>query len=100
MVGVDANVGALINGGCTKTWAVMKKPSEVVALTGTYCEIPVVFVPVTVMLEPVVWLRETRLEGVDQVIVFGALAGKIVAPTVAVVWPEMIEGVPLVIPIP
>ena len=67
---------------------------------GTNCEIPVLFVPLTMMLEPVDWLRETRGEEVDQVMVFGARAGKTVALIVAVVWLVMTDGEPLVIPIP
>ena len=78
----------------------MKKPSGAVAFMGTYCETPVLFLPLTVTLGPVVGLRETRGEVLDQVMVLGALAGKTVALTVAVVWLEMIDGVPLVIPIP
>ena len=91
MVGVDASVGALINGGCTNIQAVTWKPFGAVAFTGTYCEIPVVFMPLTTTFAPVEWLREIRLEGVDQVMVFGALAGKTVALTVAVVWLETID---------
>ena len=74
-----------MNGGCTKTQAVMKKPSDAVALIGTNCEIPVLFVPLTVTLEPADWLSETSGEEVDQVMVFGARAGKTVALIVAVV---------------
>jgi hypothetical protein len=61
--------------GCTKTHAVIKNPLASVALIGTYCEIPVLLVPVTTTLEPVALFRDTRLEAVDQVIVLGALAG-------------------------
>ena len=95
-----ANVGALINGGCTKTQAVIWKPFGAVALIGTYCDIPVLFMPVTMTLGPVEWLRLMRPEVVDHVMVFGALAGKTVALIVAVVWPETIDCVPLDIPIP
>src|SRR6185312_2182953 len=100
IVGADVSVGALINGGCTNIHAVTWKPFGAVASTGTYCEMPVVFMPLTTTFGPVVWLSEMRLEGVDQVIVFGALAGKTVALTVAVVWLETIDCVPFDIPIP
>ena len=84
IVGCDANVGGLINAGCTKTQAVMRKPLDAVPLMGTNCEIPVLFVPLTMTLEPD-WLSETRGDEVDQVTVFGARAGKTVALIVAVV---------------
>ena len=100
IVGCDANVGAFINGGCTNTHAVIKKPLDAVALIGTNWETPVLFVPLTMTLPPVDWLRETRGEEVDHVMVFGARAGKTVALIVAVVWLVMIDGDPLEIPIP
>jgi hypothetical protein len=53
----------------------------------------VMLLPVTTTLEPFsTELRDTRLDEVDHVIALGALAGYTVAPTVAVVWPVIIDG--------